>query len=70
MCGYNGGYMKNSSSGRSHGSNKLLHWSAGDVEEWVRGIELDGYVGGLSGTGIHGAVMVSVCGGEGDVLRL
>ena len=38
---------------------KLLHWSAEDVANWVRAIELDSYVSGLENSGIHGAVMVS-----------
>ena len=44
----------------AQGSQKLLHWSAHHVEEWVRAIELDAYVEGLENAGIHGAVMVGL----------
>ena len=51
--------MSVSISSAPKGSMKLLHWSAQDVADWVRAIELDSYVGGLENAGIHGAVMVS-----------
>ena len=60
LCGYDSNYLKNSVQ-KSHGSQKLLHWSVHDVIQWVRSIELEDYVSGLNGTGIHGALMVSVC---------
>ncbi len=40
------------------GSQKLLHWSAERVVQWVRSIELEEYAEGLENLGIHGAVMV------------
>lgn len=59
LCGYDGEYLKDSCAEKSHGSQKLLHWSAKDVCRWVCGIELDDYVSALNTAGIHGAVMVS-----------
>ena len=56
MCGYNRDYLKESPS--EAGSQKLLHWSAKDVADWVKTIELDEYVGGLQEAGVNGAVMV------------
>lgn len=56
MCGYDKDYLVKPASDR--GSMKLLHWSAQDVADWVRAIELDSYVGGLENAGIHGAVML------------
>ena len=65
MCGYDGNYLKDSCLQKTHGSQKLLHWSVNDVVQWVRGIELDDYIGGFSNTGIHGAIMVSLNGVNG-----
>lgn len=42
------------------GSKKLLHWSAKDVAQWIRAIELEEYVEGLDEAGIHGAFMVKI----------
>ena len=56
MCGYHGDYLKEAPPGTS--SKKLLHWSAKDVVNWIRSIELDDYVTGLEEAGIHGALMV------------
>lgn len=58
LCGYDGEYLKDSCAEKSHGSQKLLHWSAKDVCRWVCSIELDDYVGALNTAGIHGAVML------------
>lgn len=51
--------MKDSCPWKHQGSQKLLHWSAKDVRQWVCSIELDEYVGTLDKMGIHGPVMVS-----------
>lgn len=59
MCGYNKNYMKESIAEKTQGSQKLLHWSANDVTQWLRDIDLDEYAAGIDRTGIHGAVMVS-----------
>lgn len=41
------------------GSQKLLHWTAQDVKNWLWNINLDQYVGALDNVGLHGALMVS-----------
>ena len=56
QCGYNPDYLKESA---DKGSQKLLHWTAEDLVNWIRSIELDDYVEGFENMGIHGAVMVS-----------
>ena len=61
MCGYDAEYLKDSCADKTRTSQKLLHWSVKDVARWVCSIELDEYVGALDTSGIHGAVMVSVC---------
>lgn len=61
MCGYDKDYLKDSTAEKKHGSQKLLHWSAKDVANWVCSIELDEYVGAMDSAGIHGAVMVRCC---------
>lgn len=58
MCGFDKDYLKDSCPGKQQGSQKLLHWSAKDVSQWVCSIELDGYVAALDRMGIHGAIMV------------
>lgn len=58
MCAYNKDYLKGNSVDKSHGSQKLLHWSAKDVVQWVCTIELDEYVTAMDTAGIHGAIMV------------
>ena len=40
------------------GSQKLLHWTAQDVKNWLWTVNLDEYVGALDNTGLHGALMV------------
>lgn len=58
MCRYDKDYLKDTCAEKKHGSQKLLHWTAKDVADWVCSIELDEYVSGLDTKGIHGAVMV------------
>ena len=58
MCGYDKNYLKESCPGKRQGSQKLLHWSANDISQWLRSIELDDYASALDKMGIHGAIMV------------
>ena len=58
MCGYSKNFLAQGSSEKVIGSQKLLHWTAKDVANWIRTIDLDEYIGGLENAGIHGAVMV------------
>ena len=44
------------------GSQKLLHWTAQDVKNWLWNINLDEYVGALDNAGLHGALMVNMHG--------
>ncbi len=60
MCGFDKDYLKDSCPWKHQGSQKLLHWSAKDVRQWVCSIELDEYVATLDRMGIHGAIMVWV----------
>lgn len=68
MCGFDKDYLKDSCPAKHQGSQKLLHWSAKDVSQWVCGIELDGYATALDKMGIHGAIMVSKL--ESEILIL
>ena len=42
------------------GSQKLLHWTAQDVKNWLWNINLDEYVAALDNAGLHGALMVNM----------
>ena len=64
LCGCNRDYLKEPAVSR--GSQKLLHWSAQDVMNWLHSIELDEYIEGFERMGIHGAFMV---GGTSGLIR-
>jgi hypothetical protein len=57
MCGYDPNYLKDSAAA-SQGSQRLLHWTAQDVKNWLWTVKLDDYVGALENVGLHGALML------------
>ena len=42
------------------GAYKLLHWSCQRVIEWLKDIEMDDLADRLKGTGVNGAIIVSI----------
>ena len=62
LCGYNRAYLR--APAASRGSQKLLHWSAQDVMDWLQSIELEEYIEGFEKMGIHGAFMVGCVPGQ------
>lgn len=58
LCNYDKDYLLVKDEEKAHGSQKLLHWSAKAVSEWVCSIELEQHAPSLDKTGIHGPVMV------------